>query len=97
GMVAAGGYIAAHAVDQHAELGKAYDTAMQTYLFDPVGMNATTFDFAKVENTDHAAPHGIDLRGKYIPLTVSDEKWVKTIRPAGGAWSNVHDMAQYII
>ncbi len=27
----------------------------------------------------------------------ADEKWLESIRPAGGAWSNVHDMAQYMI
>lgn len=96
-MVAAGGYIAAHAIDPTSELGKAYDMAMQSRVFDPLGMHATTFDFAQVEKVDHAAPHGLDLHGKLISLHACQEEWVTSIRPAGGAWSNVHDMAQYII
>jgi CubicO group peptidase (beta-lactamase class C family) len=96
-MVAAGGYIAAHAADPTSELGKAYDMVMQSRVFDAIGMPSTTFDFAQVEKVDHAAPHGLDLHGKLIPLHACQEEWVTSIRPAGGAWSNVHDMAQYII
>ena len=28
---------------------------------------------------------------------ITAEKWVESIRPAGGAWSNVDDMARYLI
>lgn len=97
GMVSAGGYIAAYSVDKNRNLGKAYDAVMQSHVFDPMGMTATTFDFSRVENADHAAPHGMNLHGIYEPLSIDDEKWVESIRPAGGAWSNVHDMAQYMI
>src|SRR3989339_603308 len=30
-------------------------------------------------------------------MTVSDECWVESIRPAGGAWSNVIDMVKYML
>ena len=96
-MVSAGGYIAAHSIDKKGELGKAYDSTMLSYVFNPIGMKSTTFDFAHVEKSNHASPHGMNLHGFYIPLKVGDERWVESIRPAGGAWSNVHDMAQYLI
>ena len=37
------------------ELGAAYDKAMQTLVFDPLGMKATTFDYAKALAGNHAA------------------------------------------
>ena len=97
-MVMAGGYIAASTVDKKHEIGKAYDQAMQTYVFDPIGMKSTTFDFEKAENVNHAIPHGFNLQGTYVPLSIStEEQCLVSVRPAGGAWSNVHDMAQYMI
>ena len=97
GMVSAGGYTAAYSVDKKSSLGKAYDDVMQSRVFDPMGMTSTTFDFDRVEKSNHAAPHGMDLHGAYLPLDLHKERWVESIRPAGGAWSNVHDMAQYMI
>ncbi len=96
-MVSAGGYTAAYSVDKNSGLGKAYDDVMQSRVFDPIDMKATTFDFARAEKVDHATPHGIDLHGTYAPLEIGDEKCVESVRPAGGAWSNVQDMAQYMI
>ena len=97
GMVSSAGYIAAHAVDKSTGLGDAYDAVMQSRVFDPIGMTSTTFDFNKVEQENHASPHGWDLLFNHIPLRVQDERWVATLRPAGGAWSNVHDMSRYMI
>jgi CubicO group peptidase (beta-lactamase class C family) len=37
-MAAAAGYIGGHVVYPELELGMAYDRAMQTYVFDPLGM-----------------------------------------------------------
>ncbi len=96
-MVSAGGYIAAHSINEKSELGNAYDTTIQSRVLNPVGMKSTTFNFAHVQKADHASPHVINLHGSYIPLKVGDEQWVESIRPAGGAWSNVQDMAQYLI
>ena len=46
------------------ELGAAYDEAMQTQVFDPLGMTATTFDFARALAGNHAAAHAPDIDGK---------------------------------
>ena len=63
-MVSAGGYIAAHTVDKSSDLGKAYDSVMQSRVFDPMNMHATTFDFDRVETADHAAPHWKNLHDR---------------------------------
>lgn len=97
GMVAAGGYIAAHAGNKNSCLGDAYDLVMQSRVFDPIGMKSTTFAFDQVQRAEHALPHGQNLKQEHFPLLVYDERWVDSIRPAGGAWSNVRDMSRYLI
>lgn len=96
-MVSAAGYIAAQAVDATSELGEAYDAVMQSRVFDPINMSSTTFDFSRVEKVDHAAPHALNLHGEPELFHERGEEWVTSIRPAGGAWSNIHDMAGYMI
>ena len=46
------------------ELGAAYDEAMQTLVFDPLGMTSTTFDFARALPGNFAPPHAPDIDGK---------------------------------
>ena len=94
-MVAAGGYIAGHAAYPDLELGVAYDKVMQTRVFDPLNMTSTTFDFNTLNN--FALPHGKNLQNDVVAMPVDSERWSTSIRPAGAAWSNVHDMAQYMI
>ena len=63
-MAAAAGYIGAHLVYPDQDLGAAYDEAMQKKIFDPLGMNSTTFDYARALAGNHATPHGDDVDGK---------------------------------
>lgn len=97
GMVAAGGYIAALTASEEREFGCAYDSVMKSQVFDPIGMKSTTFDFNEAQSKEHAVPHGQTLTMDYVPKLPSDEHWVYSIRPAGGAWSNVKDMARYVL
>ena len=46
-MATAAGFIGGHVAYPTMELGAAYDRAMQTMVFDPLGMRSTTFDTAK--------------------------------------------------
>jgi len=95
-MVAAGGYAAAHALGGKEPLGPAYDQAMQSRVFDPLGMKSTTMDFAAVERREHASPHAENLRSEMKPLSLGPEQFVVSLRPAGAAWSNVRDMSKYV-
>ena len=63
-MATAAGYIGGHLVYPDMELGAAYDEAMQKMIFDPLGMNSTTFDYARALAGNHATPHGDDVDGK---------------------------------
>lgn len=96
-MVSAGGFAAAHAHAPALPLGKAYDRAMKQLVFAPLGMSSTTFDFAQVARSEHAVPHPRDLRGDPTPSPLRDEEWVLAVRPAGGTWSSVHDMARVLL
>jgi CubicO group peptidase (beta-lactamase class C family) len=95
-MATAAGYIGAHAAYPNLDLGTAYDRAMQTMVFDPLGMSSTTFDTAKARTGDHADPYGLDIDGKTAPDNVAIDDAIAPYRPAGGAWSSVHDMTRYV-
>lgn len=96
-MVATGGYVAAHAADPQKKLGPAYDAVMQSRVFGPLGMKSTTLDFGVAKSRDHAMPHDEDLKLEYGPIPLVDEEGVVSVRPAGAAWSSVHDMARYVM
>jgi CubicO group peptidase (beta-lactamase class C family) len=95
-MATAAGYIGGHIVHPDQELGAAYDAAMQSMIFDPLGMNETTFDMARALGTDHASPHALDIDGKPSVASMDLNYAVMPYRPAGGAWSSAHDVIKYV-
>jgi CubicO group peptidase (beta-lactamase class C family) len=96
-MASAAGYAAGHELHPELEFGAAYDRAIQEMVFDPLGMAATTFDFAKaLANPNHAAVHGFELDFTAAPAVMEVNYAVVPHRPAGGAWSNVRDMLRYV-
>ena len=96
-MASAAGYIGGHIAYPALELGAAYDKAMQRRVFDPLAMHDTTFDMAAALAGNHADPSILDLDGKPIvpPQTLNYSFY--PYRPAGGAWSSAHDVAQYVM
>ena len=95
-LASAGGYVAASVALPGKELGAAYDEAMKTKIFEPLGMKGTTFDFAVAQRGDHARPHSMDVDGAPRVAKMDINYSVVPIRPAGGAWSSVHDVAKYV-
>jgi CubicO group peptidase (beta-lactamase class C family) len=95
-MLAAAGYIAGHAAVPEKRLAPAYEEAMQTRVFGPLGMAETTLDAAVAVKKDHAMPHAQTLDEAYVPIALTDESFVVPIRPAGATWSSVHDMSRYV-
>ena len=95
-MAAAAGYIGGHMAYPNLEIGAAYDKAMRTQIFEPLGMSETTFDFGKALGGDHASPHSMGLDGaEHVASGDLDYQFIP-YRPAGGAWSTVHDMIKYV-
>ncbi|HEY6252410.1 MAG TPA: serine hydrolase domain-containing protein [Candidatus Angelobacter sp.] len=95
-MAAAAGYVGAHLVYPNLELGAAYDKAMQTKIFDPLGMKSTTFDMGRALHGDHASPHGDDIDGKPSAANIAFDYSVMPHRPAGGVWTSAHDLIRYV-
>jgi CubicO group peptidase (beta-lactamase class C family) len=95
-LAAAAGFLGGHVAFPDLDLGAAYDQAMSTRVFRPLGMTATTFDFKRALAANHATAHAPDVDGKPA-LAVMDVNYaVIPLRPAGGAWSNVRDMLKYV-
>jgi len=95
-LAAAGGFVGGFVVSPERELGAAYDRAMATLVFGPLGMKATTFDFARALRGNHAAPHALDIDGKVARVDMAINYSIVPLRPAGGAWSNVRDVLRYL-
>ena len=60
-LAAAGGYVGAHVLFPAMELGAAYDEAMKTQVWGPLGMTSTTFDFGRALGGNHATSHGLSI------------------------------------
>ena len=95
-MAAAAGYTGAHVIHPDMELGAAYDNAMQSYVFDPLGMKQTTLNMKRALSSNHAGSHSPDVDGKAAQAMTAINDAIISARPAGGAWSSVNDMLKYI-
>jgi CubicO group peptidase (beta-lactamase class C family) len=98
-LVATGGYAAAAATGAAwGSLYEVYVDEMQARIFDPIGMENTTFSFDEVVADDnYALPHTIGVEVPYELAPLSMERVVEPVAPAGAAWSNVLDMARYLL
>ncbi|MPY87978.1 MAG: serine hydrolase [Luteitalea sp.] len=95
-MAAAAGYAGGHVLYPDRELGAAYDAAMQSQVFDPLGMTATTFDYDRAQQGNYAKPHGPNVEGEPVIASMDINYTVIPARPAGAAWSNVRDVLRYV-
>lgn len=96
GLAGAAGFVGGHMAFPSLELGAAYDQVMETRVFRPLGMAATTFDFARALAGNHASAHAPDIEGTPTRATMDINYAVIPLRPAGGAWSSVRDMLKYV-
>jgi CubicO group peptidase (beta-lactamase class C family) len=79
------------------ELGAAYDSAMQTLVFDPLGMTATTHEIAEAQQGNVATAHAPDVDGRPALAESRTNLSIVPVRPAGGAWSSVNDVLKYVV
>ncbi len=95
-MASAAGYIGGALAYPGMELGAAFDKAMDTRIFGPLGMRDSTFDNAKGMTGNWARPHALDVDGRMVEMSNDFNFTVEPYRPAGGAWSTPADMARYV-
>jgi CubicO group peptidase (beta-lactamase class C family) len=95
-LAGAAGFIGGHVLYPDLEYGAAYDRAMSSRVFKPLGMTATTFDFARALAANHATAHSLDIDGKPARALMDINYSIIPVRPAGGAWSSVRDMLKYV-
>ena len=95
-MAAAAGYIGGQVAHPGSELGAGYDQAMQTLVFDPLGMKNTTFDYAKAQAGNFARPHGYDIDHEVVVMDMGLNDTIVASRPAGAAWGTVNDLLRYV-
>jgi CubicO group peptidase (beta-lactamase class C family) len=95
-MAAAAGYIGGHVAHPAAELGAAYDRAMQEQVFSPLGMRDTMHDFDAAQRGNFAAPHSQTIDGAPALAVGAVNRSVIPVRPAGGVWSNIDDVLRYV-
>jgi CubicO group peptidase (beta-lactamase class C family) len=96
-MASAAGYIGGHLIHPQMELGAAFDQAMEERVFEPLGMDSTTFDYAEAMAENWARPYSRGFGGPVQPVPMDWNAMVYPYRPAGGAWSTAHDMALYAL
>ncbi|MBU1241770.1 beta-lactamase family protein [Myxococcota bacterium] len=97
-MVAAGGFLSAHVLFPKLSMDKAYEKAMKERVFTPLGMKGTLLDLdaaRKVKN--HATPHSQDMDMTHRIVPLEHERFAAYIGPSGGVWSNVLDMARFVM
>ena len=95
-LVAAGGYIAAHAVRPQELLGDAFRAVMAEKILRPLGMTRTTYDTAVAKKADFAGPHAATRGLVTTNVALTDDAWIDVWQPTGGAWSSAREYAQYL-
>ena len=96
-MIAAAGFLAAHAAHPREPMAAAYQAAMQAKIFGPLGMKHTTFDAKVVERSEHAWPHDRNAQFEIEATGRDTGAWITPMNPGGGAWSTVHDYSQVLL
>lgn len=95
-MAAAAGFIGGQIAYPGTELGAGFDQAMQALVFDPLGMDNATFDYAKAQTGNYATPHGFDIDRKVQVMDMGLNDTIVSSRPAGAAWASVNDLLKYL-
>jgi CubicO group peptidase (beta-lactamase class C family) len=95
-MAAAAGYIGGQIAYPGTELGAGYDRAMQSLVFDPLGMTNSTFDYQRAQTGNFSRPHSFDVNRNVVVSGMGLNNTIVASRPAGAAWSSVNDLLKYV-
>lgn len=73
--------------------GTDWETLAQQYLFEPLGMNSSSFRYEDFQKHENAASLHVRWQGRWDPLVRRDPK---PQAPAGSATSSVNDMTRWM-
>ncbi|MDX9731458.1 MAG: serine hydrolase domain-containing protein [Bdellovibrionales bacterium] len=96
-LVAVGGYASARVYTEEGDLATAYEKAMNDLVFGPIGMSSTRIRVGKDVAHRLAGPHGRNLDGRATAFSQKIDNAVYAVAPAGAAWSNIDDLARYML
>ena len=76
-----------------------YTGLMQERVFNPIGMDRTTLDYAApIASENRAAPVGYGIEtGRFDTISFELEQSAFSTLPSGGGWSTAEDLAKYLI
>ncbi len=95
-IAASAGLVGGHVAYPEMELGAAYDKAMASRVFKPLGMKRTTFDFDRAMQGNYVRSHGVSPTGDLALVEPARDRKMLAMRATGGAWSNVDDLLAYV-
>lgn len=97
-LAATGGYAAAAALGaEWGSLRSGFRKAMEGRIFEPIGMSASTVDFAQADDTgNQARPHALDVKARYQPISSDLERFAEPVAPARGVWTNARELSRYL-
>ncbi|MFT3771486.1 MAG: serine hydrolase domain-containing protein [Minicystis sp.] len=95
-LASVAGFVGGHVLYPDRELGAAYDEAMRTRVFEPLGMKTTTFDLAQAERGNHASPHSENIYGRASLARMDLNRSAIPLRPAVGAWTSARELMKYV-
>jgi CubicO group peptidase (beta-lactamase class C family) len=75
---------------------EAYDKAMDSLVFRPLGMRRSTFDPRRAARGNFARTYGGTVAGELALVDLARDQQFHMIRPAGGAWSSARDLLAFV-
>jgi CubicO group peptidase (beta-lactamase class C family) len=74
----------------------AFRVAIESEVLAPLGMSASTFATTTALARAHADPHALSMQLTYVGIAHELEAGLELVLPAGGGWSNAHDLGRYL-
>lgn len=94
-LVAVGGFAGAQAYNMGSDLFTKYENVMNDLVFKPLDMKSTRVKATSQDNVANA--HARNLQGKMTEIPSAFDDSVYAVAPAGSIWSNIDDMANYVM
>ncbi|HYX32639.1 MAG TPA: serine hydrolase domain-containing protein [Oligoflexus sp.] len=96
-LVAVGGLVGAQVYNKGTDFFSKYEAAMQDLVFNPLGMKSTRVRPWPTDAGKLASPHADSIDGiaQAFPQKIDD--FAYAVAPAGSVWSNVDDLAKYLM